>query len=80
MQGIGQTKGVRQFVGQGQGFVAPFEGLLRIAKMPQVQGRNAETLYPRVNRPIEESQSVVLLRVVESNRLLQVGSARGELP
>ena len=35
MTGQSQAKGMRQLLGQGERFVAPLQGLVRIAKKPQ---------------------------------------------
>src|SRR5713226_8984447 len=39
-QGKSQAKGVRQLLGQSECLVAPLQRLVRIAKLPQDQGRN----------------------------------------
>ena len=69
---------MRQLLGQGERLVAPLQGLVRIAKKPQGQGRIGEASHPGV-MPVEEGMGAVLLGVVEGNALLQVRAGRGKL-
>ena len=66
-QGKSQAKGVRQLLGQGECLVAPLQGLVWIAKIPQGPGCKGEASHPRV-LPVEEGQGAVLLGIVEGNR------------
>ena len=77
-QGSRQAEGVRQFLGQGERFVASLQGLVRIAKRPQNQGCNGQAGHPRV-KAIAEGMGTVLLRIIEGNALLQVCLGRGQL-
>jgi hypothetical protein len=53
--------------------------LVWVAKTPEGLGRSAEAIHPRVRSAIEDSQSAVLLRVIEGNALLRVLSGCGKL-
>ena len=67
--GEAQAKGVRQLLGQGECFVAPLQGLVRIAKKPQTQAATDPARHPRV-QPVDEGQRAVLLGIIEGNALL----------
>ena len=71
VQGKSQAMGVRQLPGQGERLVAPFEGLVWIAKRPQGRGRKSQGGYSGV-KSIEEGMRAVLLRVVEDQALFKV--------
>src|SRR5712692_2756076 len=61
-----------QFLSQGQRFTTLCEGLVRITQLPQGQTGNREANRTRIEPVIEEGMRTMLLRVVESNRLLQM--------
>ena len=67
-----------QLLGQGERFVAPPQGLVRITEQPQGLRRVGQAPHPRVD-PRAEGQGAVLLRVVEGDTLLQVGASRDDL-
>jgi hypothetical protein len=71
----GQTVGVRQARGQSEGSVAALQGLVRISKMPEDTSQKAETRHPGVLR-IKKSKGAMLVRVVESDALLQMDSGK----
>src|SRR5262245_31082877 len=71
IQGIGQTKGVRLLLGQGDRLLAPLEGLIRIAKEPQHMRCTGEARHPEV-LTIKRGMGAMLLRVIESDTLLPV--------
>ena len=78
VQGISQTKGVRQLLGQGECLLASLQGLVRIAKIPQGPGHIDKQITPG-SCPCREARERCLLRVIEGNPLLQVLSGRGKL-
>ena len=75
LQGKRQAEGVRQILGQRDRLLASLEGLVRVAKIPQGQGRIVEGRRPRV-LPVEEDMRAVLLGIVEGHHVLQVRSRR----
>jgi hypothetical protein len=47
------------------------QGLLRIAKPPQIPGGKAQAIHPGIN-PVEKGMRTVFVDVVERNPLLQM--------
>ena len=78
VQGSRQADGVRQLLGQGEGLVAPREGLVWIAEQPQGPGHIGEAPDPEV-QAIVEGQGAVLLGIIEGEPLLQVRPSQGQL-
>ena len=78
IQGSRQAEGVRQLLGQRDRFVAPREGLFRIAELPEGPGDIGAAPHPQVHA-ITEGQMMVLLAIIERQPLLQVRSTRGQL-
>ena len=68
VKGEGQARGMSQFPGQGEGLMAPREGLVWIAKQSQAPAHPGKTHRSSV-MPIEEGMGAVLLRIVESKSL-----------
>src|SRR5437870_1777453 len=79
VQGGSQAVKVCQLLRQGKRLMAPLQGLVWIAKMPQAQGRPAEASHPGVIPAIEERQTAVLLGVIEGKALLCVLSGSSKL-
>src|SRR5215510_1048153 len=77
-QGEGQTKRVAERLSQGKRLAAPLEGLLRVAKVPQDAGQEAEATGAGI-MTVAQAMGPVLLRVVESNALLQMGAGGAKL-
>src|SRR5262252_10733244 len=73
-----QTERVRQLLGERDGLVAPCEGLVRIAEMPEGPGDIGEAPHPEI-RAIAKGQMVVLLALIERQPLLQMRSTRDQL-
>src|SRR5262249_50000067 len=78
VEGSRQAEGVRQVLGQGDRLVAPCEGLVWIAELPEGPGAIGEAPHPQVHA-IAEGQMMVLLAIIERYPLLQVRSTRGQL-
>src|SRR5712692_8412590 len=78
-QGPSQAKGVRQLLGQGDRRVAPLQGLVWIAEIPQSNGCMSQATHSGVLYGSTVSMRSVPLRVVKSNPLFKVLSARGKL-
>src|SRR5262245_55236604 len=57
--------------------MAPLQGLVWIAKTPQVEVGMAQAIHPQVRRPENEPQK--RLGVIQRQRLLEVGPRRGQL-
>src|SRR5712692_9831546 len=78
-QGPSQAKGVSQLLGQDERRVAPLQGLVWIAQIPQSNGCMSQATHSGVMYGSTVGMGSVLLRVIESNPLFKVLSARGEL-
>src|SRR5215831_13698739 len=78
VEGSRQADGVRQCLGEDNGLVAPREGLVWIAELPEGPGDIGEAPRPEV-QAIAEGQMMVLLALYERQPLLQVYSTRGKL-
>src|SRR5262245_48326113 len=68
-QCMSQAEGVSQLLSQGERLAIPFEGLLRIAQIPQYPGAMSACIYPQII-PLPKGHGTVLPRVVKGNRLL----------
>ena len=77
-QGESETLGVRKLPGEGQRRVPPLQGLIRSAKAPQSLAHMAQTGHSSIV-PVAEDMGAMLLRIVERNRLFEVGAGWGEL-
>ncbi len=77
-QGVRQAMGVRHLLGQGKRLLASLAGLIRIAQIPQDPGQKRKPTYARV-QPIQIGMGVMLLRIIEGQHLLQVGTGDSEL-
>jgi hypothetical protein len=78
VEGSRQADGVRQLLGEGNCLVAPREGLVWIAELPEGPGDIGEAPHPEV-QAIVEGQMMVLLAIIERQPLLQMYSTRGKL-
>src|SRR5262249_30760142 len=74
----GEAKGVRQLLGEGEGFVDSPQGLVRIAEIPQRPGSKGEAVHPGVIA-IQKGVGAMLLGMVERHPLLQVCTGTSEL-
>ena len=74
----GEAKGVRQLLGEGEGFADYPQGLARIAKIPQRLGPKGEAVHPGVIA-IQKGVGAMLLGIVEGHALLQVCTGASEL-
>src|SRR5262249_14686357 len=70
---------VRQLPGQREGLLTAPQGLIRIAQQPQGQGRMAQAADARVMAAVEKSVRAMLVRVIQSDALLQMGLARDQI-
>jgi hypothetical protein len=75
--GIRQAKGVHHLLGQGERFTTTLQGLLRIAKTPQSQGRPRSTNHALI-LSIERGKGVMLLQIIEDHGTLQMPLGSGE--
>jgi hypothetical protein len=73
-----QAGGMGQFLGQGKRYAVPPQGLVGIPERPQSLRRVGQAPRPKVNAGAE-GQGAMLLGVVESDTLLQVGARRDDL-
>src|SRR5262249_37742444 len=73
-----QADGVRQVLGEGNCLVAPREGLVWIAKLPEGPGDIGEAPRPEV-QAIAEGQMLVLLAIIERQPVFQLYSTGGNL-
>jgi hypothetical protein len=64
---------MRQRVGKCERLLASVEGLVRIAKAPEGPGEEREAVGPQVVS-VDANEEPVLVRVVEGERLLEVGA------
>jgi hypothetical protein len=71
IQGMCQAMGVSQLPGQGERFVAPFQGLGWIAQKPQCPSRIDPANHPGIRRDTGDPR-IMLLGVVQGNPLLHV--------
>src|SRR5688500_18490662 len=69
---------MRELLSERMGVVAPLQRLVWITKHPQSPRGKASAHHPGV-RPDAQGQGAVLLGVVESDRLLEVCSASGQI-
>ena len=54
---IARAIGMRQLLSQGESFVAPLQGLVRIAKIPQGQSHDGSGKHSRVNAHKEKHEN-----------------------
>ena len=69
---------MRQLLGQGECFTTAPQGLIRIAKTPQGQGRPRSTNHALI-LSIERGRGAMLLRIIEGHLSFQMHVGRGEL-
>ena len=68
-----QAEGVRQLPGQGKRLLALLQGLVWIAQQPSHVGRISAAAYAWVLPTIEPGMGAVLLGLIESDTLVQMG-------
>ena len=66
-----------ELLGQVEGLGALRAGLRGIPTQPQGPGIQAKARHARVDAAIAIGQHVVLLRIIQGNRVLQVGAGQG---
>jgi hypothetical protein len=70
---------MRKLLGESERVLDAFQGLVRIAQIPQGMGCKAPANHPGI-LCIEEGQGAMLLGVIEGNALLFVLLGEGKLP
>jgi hypothetical protein len=77
LEGHRLREGVREFLREAEGFVAPLQGLRWIPEQPQGPGRIREARHLGI-LSIERNHVTVLLGVIDGEALLQVRAGRGQ--
>jgi hypothetical protein len=77
-ESMSQAVEVRQLPGEGECPLAPLQGLLWVAQIPEDPGGVGVGIHPKVI-PLPEGLGAVMLGVVEGNRLLLVGAGPSEV-
>ena len=79
VQGLGETKGVGELLGQGQRRLAAGHRLIGVPEEPEGRRRAIVTAHPRVVPTVERGIGMVPLRVVEPQPLFLVRPGGGQL-
>ena len=77
MQRARQRKGMGELLREAEGPGAVHARLRRIPTHPQRPGIHAKARHARVYTAIAIGQHVVLRRIIEGNRVFQVGAGQG---
>src|SRR5258707_9681622 len=67
-----QAIGMRQRSRQCERFIAALERLVRVAELPQSEGRGGQALHPCISPSIAESKRPMALAIIERIRLFNM--------